>query len=163
MNIKLAGIINSSIVNGEGIRTVLFGTGCIHNCDGCHNKQLTIYESGNDLDLDLVIDIVEKNSKVTSKRITFSGGDPFYQAKEFYELALKLKNKGFNIWCYTGYTIEQILKSNNSDFINLLNTVDVLVDGRFDKNLLDSSIKYRGSSNQRIINVKEFLLNLKED
>ena len=157
ISIKLGGKIDSSIVNGEGIRTVLFSTGCNHNCKGCHNQHLAQYDSGEDFSTTDIIKMLEKNEKITNKKVTFSGGDPFFQAKGFSKLALKLKEKGYNIWCYTGYTIEQILNSNNKYFLLLLKNVDVLVDGKFNKDLMSDAPKYAGSSNQRIINVKEYL------
>lgn len=157
MKIKLGGKLDSSIVNGDGIRTVLFSTGCIHKCEGCHNSHLADYDSGEDFSIDEILNILDKNAKVTSKRVTFSGGDPFFQANEFAILAKKLKEKNFNIWCYTGYTIEQILNSKNKSFLELLENIDVLVDGKFDKTLTDKAPKYAGSSNQRIINVKDYL------
>lgn len=157
IKIKLGGKLDSSIVNGDGIRTVLFCTGCIHKCDGCHNSHLADYESGENFSIEEIIALLEKNSKITNKKVTFSGGDPFYQAKEFSVLAKRLKDNGYNIWCYTGYTIEQILNSNNQYFIELLHNIDVLVDGKFEKSLTNNAPKYAGSSNQRIINVKEYL------
>lgn len=101
--------------------------------------------------------MLEKNEKITNKRVTFSGGDPFFQAKSFAELAKELKYRGYNIWCYTGYTIENILASNNKHFLELLQNVDVLVDGKFNKDLQKNAPKYAGSSNQRIINVSDYI------
>lgn len=106
--------------------------------------------------------MLEKNEKITGKKVTFSGGDPFFQAKGFSKLAKELKNKGYNIWCYTGYTIEDILNSKNEAFIELLKNIDVLVDGKFEKDLQKNAPKYAGSSNQRIINVTEYLLQKQE-
>lgn len=146
--------MDSSIVNGDGIRTVLFSTGCIHNCKGCHNSHLANYDSGEDFTIDEVIKMLEKNEKITKKRVTFSGGDPFYQAKEFSILAKELRRRGYNIWCYTGYTIEQLLESNNEYFLDLLYNIDILVDGKFDITLREKAPKYAGSSNQRVIDVQ---------
>ena len=91
------------------------------------------------------------------KGVTFSGGEPFEQAEALHELALKIKEKGLDIWCYTGYKIEDIINSGDDKKIALLKEVDILVDGKFDKNLVDNPLKYTGSSNQRIIDVKKFL------
>lgn len=159
IKIKLGGKLDSSIVNGEGIRTVLFSTGCIHNCKGCQNYHLLNYNSGEDFSIDEIIKMLEKNEKITNKRVTFSGGDPFFQAKGFAELAKQLKQRDYNIWCYTGYTIEEIINSQNEDFLDLLAYVDVLVDGKFDNTLLKNAPKYAGSSNQRVIDVQSFFKN----
>lgn len=157
MKIKLGGKLDSSIVNGDGIRSVLFFTGCTHLCKGCHNSHLIDYNSGEDFSIEEIMSILEKNEKITNKKVTFSGGDPFFQAKEISILAKELKKNGYNIWCYTGYTIEQILESNNEDFTSLLKHIDILVDGKFEEELKDKALKYTGSSNQRIINVHDYI------
>lgn len=155
-------MIDSSIVNGEGIRSVLFCTGCIHCCEGCHNEHLANYESGESFSIEDIIKMLEKNEKITNKKVTFSGGDPFFQAKGFAKLAKELKVRGYNIWCYTGYTIEDILNSKNESFLDLLKNIDVLVDGKFDKDLQVNPPKYAGSSNQRIIKVNDYIENKNE-
>ena len=92
------------------------------------------------------------------KGVTFSGGDPFEQGDKFSYLALKLKENNINIWCYTGYTYEYILDNlNRPGWFNLINNIDVLVDGRFQMDKKEEGLKFKGSSNQRIIDVKESL------
>lgn len=157
MLIRVSGILDSTLTNGEGMRTVIFGSGCKHKCPSCHNEELQSPIAGVNFTIDDIINRIEKNSLVTRKKVTFSGGDPFFQAKEFYLLAKELKEKEYNIWCYTGYTIEQILNSNNVDFLKLLSSVDVLVDGRFEESLTKNAQKYTGSSNQKIININKYL------
>lgn len=160
MKLNLCGKLDSSLVNGEGIRTVIFGSGCSFRCQGCQNEFFQQPNCGTDFTIDEVKDIIYKNSECNKKRVTFSGGDPFFQAEAFAELAKQLKKEGFNIWCYTGYTIEDILSSPNKGFVELLENIDVLVDGPFDITKVENSKKYTGSSNQRIIDVRNYLLNL---
>lgn len=154
MKIRLSGIINDSLIDGEGLRTVIFAQGCRHNCYGCFNKHTHDFNGGEEFDTEDVINSI--SSDYISEGITFSGGDPFEQAEAFYNIA---KNIDKNIWCYTGYTIEYIIENcnNNPYWKELLLSIDTLVDGKFDINKKDKKLKYRGSSNQRIINVKEYL------
>lgn len=157
LTINVCGKIDSSLVNGEGFRTVIFLAGCSHGCNGCHNKEYSKVNCGVDFTIDELMNIIYKNSKGNKKRITLSGGDPFFQAEQTALLTKRLKEEGFNIWCYTGYTIEQLLESNNHFYINILKNIDILVDGRFEYTLTEGALKYTGSSNQRIIDVKEYL------
>lgn len=155
MTINLAGIEYESKVNGVGIRRVFFSQGCTHNCKNCFNPSTHSFYGGKEFDTDELANKVFENPLLDG--VTFSGGDPFQQSKAFYILSKKLKEKNINIWAYTGYTIEEILKNNISYQIKLLNNVDVLVDGRFDEKLYLDSLKFKGSTNQRIINVPRTL------
>lgn len=155
MKIRLAGICYESLVNGEGIRRVFFSQGCSHNCEGCFNPDTHSFNSGEEKDIDELVKDVINNPMLDG--VTFSGGDPFQQASKFKVFAKKLKKHNINIWSYTGYTMEEILKENDKDKIELLNYIDVLVDGKFDINKKEDRLKFRGSSNQRIISVKESL------
>lgn len=155
-SLYIADILDTSLVNGLGIRTTIFCTLCLHNCKGCHNKELQRLESGTLTKIDEIIARIEKNKGITRKKVTFSGGDPFFQAEGFSILAKKLKKLGYNIWCYTGFTLEEILNSNDKHMLNLLDNIDTLVDGRFEENLKENAPKYTGSSNQRIINKNDF-------
>lgn len=150
MKIRLAGIIENSLNNGIGIRKVIFAQGCKHNCPGCFNPHTHDMYGGEMFDIQEIANKCNEDYFIDG--VTFSGGDPFEQPEAFSELA-KLIN--VNIWCFTGYTFEQLL--NLPDKICLLKEIDVLVDGRFDTNKTEGEHKYRGSSNQRIINVKESL------
>lgn len=158
--IRLAGMINESLANGPGLRMVLFAQACKHNCKGCFNPETHSEEGGMVFDINKIINDINKNPIISG--ITFSGGDPFEQADKFAYIAgeiRKLKKSQFNIWCYTGYTYEYILENrkNRNGWTELLNDIDVLVDGKFEEDKYDRSLKYRGSSNQRIIDVKESL------
>ncbi|KYH34134.1 pyruvate formate-lyase 1-activating enzyme [Clostridium tepidiprofundi DSM 19306] len=151
---RIAGFLDNSLVNGVGIRSVVFVSGCNHNCDGCHNKEMQDYNYGDEVEIDDVFERIKSNVPLISG-VTFSGGEPFDSAKELAILADKVKSIGLNLWCYTGYTYEEILHSDDEAKIILLNKVDVLVDGKFDKNLTEDAPKYVGSSNQRIIDVEK--------
>lgn len=155
--IRLSGIIYESLVNGPGMRRVFFSQGCTHNCEGCFNKHTHSFTGGELFDIIELVKDVEENPIITG--ITFSGGDPFEQSENFAEFALELKKLNLNIWCYTGYTFEYIQQHliEKSSWEKLLYNIDVLVDGPFIKELKDTRLKFRGSSNQRIIDVKESL------
>ncbi|MGN1312134.1 MAG: anaerobic ribonucleoside-triphosphate reductase activating protein [Bacilli bacterium] len=163
MKIRLASpvLMPDSIVDGEGIRAVLWTQGCRHKCPGCQNPQTHSFEDG------FIIDIEEIKQQIDELEgqdgITFSGGDPFYQVDECIEIAKYIKKKNMNIWCYTGFTYEVLLNlaKENPKIIEFLKLIDVLVDGPFilEKKSLDSI--FRGSTNQRIIDTKESLKNKK--
>lgn len=155
--IRLAGMIHESLSNGEGLRRVLFSQGCRHNCKGCFNQHTHPFEGGELLKADdLVKDIV---SNPMLRGVTFSGGDPFEQADKFAYIAEAVKKNGKDVWTYTGYTFEYIVEHQDerNGWKQLLNYTDVLVDGRFEQEKYSPSLKYRGSNNQRIIDVKESL------
>ncbi len=156
-NIRLAGIAYESLVNGPGLRRVFFSQGCSHNCKGCFNPSTHCDNGGELKNIDELLEDVRKNPML--KGITFSGGDPFEQASEFAYMAIKIKEIGLNIWCYTGYTFEYILdhKDEHSGWEQLLDNIDVLVDGKFEEDKEDTNLKYRGSGNQRIIDVRKSL------
>lgn len=155
--IRLSGIAYESLSNGPGIRRVLFSQGCHHHCKGCFNEDTHSFEGGRLEDMDKLIDDIKKNPML--KGVTFSGGDPLEQADKFAYIAKEIKDTGRDIWCYTGYTFEYILEHKNkrAGWNDLLKYVDVLVDGRFEEDRMDDRIKFRGSSNQRIIDVQESL------
>lgn len=154
--VRLSGIAYESLVNGPGLRRVFFAQGCKHNCKGCFNTSTHSFAGGELISIDLLIESIKSNPML--KGITFSGGDPFEQAEEFGYMASKIKELGLSIWCYTGYTFEYILNNKeNKGWRFLLNNIDTLVDGKFEEDKKDDKLKFRGSSNQRIINVKESL------
>ena len=144
---KIIKIIDGTSVDGPGLRTSIYFSGCSHHCPGCQNPQTWDINAGNDTDIDDVLKTVIDNDF----DVTFSGGDPLFQVEEATELAKRIKHIGKNIWCYTGYTYEQILA--DSRLSQILPFIDVLVDGRFDINLRDISLRFRGSANQRLIDV----------
>lgn len=149
---KVLDILHDSIVDGKGLRTVIFFAGCPHHCHGCHNPQSWNYENGIEWTETEIFQEVMQNEL---SNVTFSGGEPFLQANEIAPLAQKLKQEGKNIWCYTGYLYEELMQ--NPGHAVLLKQIDVLVDGRFDLTKRNLSLCYKGSSNQRIINVAKSL------
>lgn len=144
---KVLKIIPDTIVDGPGLRTSIYFAGCSHHCKGCHNPESWDFNQGKDYTPSALI-----LKLVNFDKITLSGGDPFDQnLQELSEFISTLKRDyDSNIWCYTGYTFEQLL-----DKKEILKNIDVLVDGPFIKSLKDSTLLFRGSSNQRIIDVKE--------
>lgn len=153
--ISIAGI-DESIVDGEGLRIAIFGAGCSHKCKNCHNPQTWNINNGTWLSVETVYNETNRNNPIISG-ITFTGGDPMYQAGAFTELAKMIKhNTNYDIWCYTGYLFEDIADSRDEKF-QLLKNIDVLVDGRYIDELRDVSLAFRGSQNQRIIDVKQSL------
>lgn len=157
MKLKVAGFLDNTMVNGQGLRSALFLSGCNHNCEGCHNKAMQDFNYGDYVEIEQILERINFNVPLING-VTFSGGEPFEQAKELSILAEKIKNCNLNIWCYTGYTLEQILESEDKDKLRLLEHIDVLVDGKFEKELMKGALKYTGSRNQRIISVKESLI-----
>lgn len=151
MQIKLAGIINESIVDGPGIRTVLFTQGCSHNCFNCHNPATHNPEGGRLYDIeDLCTDII-KNCR--TKLITISGGEPLQQHLQLWVLTRLLKQFDFNVWVYTGFTYEYI---QQNDWLKMsLDYIDTIVDGPYIDSRRDLTLKFRGSNNQRIIDMRK--------
>ncbi|MDD3048641.1 MAG: anaerobic ribonucleoside-triphosphate reductase activating protein [Bacilli bacterium] len=146
-----------SIVDGDGIRTVIWTQGCSHHCPGCHNPNTHDINKGFNMDVEDI-----KQQLLTLKDqdgITLSGGDPFMQPEACLEIAKYAKSINLNVWCYTGYTYEELLQ--NPKYLELLKQIDVLVDGRFILSQKSFNLKYRGSENQRIIDVKKSLENNK--
>lgn len=153
MKIRLAGVIESSINNGDGIRKVIFAQGCKHNCKGCFNPETHDFDGGYLCNTDKIIQRINEDYMIDG--VTFSGGDPFEQASAFAEIAKNI-NKNLTIWCYTGYIYEYLIKHKNEHegWEELLNNINVLVDGKFEEDKKDRNLKYRGSSNQRIIKLR---------
>lgn len=152
MEISILKIFESTIVDGPGLRTTIYAAGCPHHCLNCHNPQSWKIDNGEKQSLDYILKKILSNDE----NVTFSGGDPVFQLNGFAKLAELIKeNSNKNIWCYTGYTFDQVLALPNS--INLLKHIDVLVDGPFVDSLKDETLLFRGSSNQRIIDVKKSL------
>lgn len=158
MKIRLAAYLQpDSIVDGEGIRTVIWTQGCPHHCPGCHNPETWNMNDGALIDLKEVYEIID--SLEGQDGITFSGGDPFMQPEACSEIAKYAKKKGLSIWSYTGYTWEELMKLSKTkpEILEFLKEIEVLVDGRFVLAKKSFSCIFRGSTNQRIIDVKESL------
>lgn len=156
-NIRLSGILYESLANGPGIRRVFFSQGCKHNCPECFNPETHDFNGGFLWDMDELIEDVKSNPMI--KGVTFSGGDPLEQAEKFAYMARKFKEAGLNIWSYTGYTFEYILDNleDHPYWKELIESIDVLVDGRFEVDNMQEGLKYRGSNNQRLIDVQSSL------
>lgn len=148
--LKVAGFLDHSTVNGEGFRSTLFLSGCLHNCKNCHNKAMQDLDYGDTLSISSIIEKVKKNLPIIDG-ITISGGDPFEQSANLYTLLTQLKNLNLSVWVYTGYTYEYLTTHEN--YRKLLPLIDVLVDGPFIEALKTDSKKYIGSSNQRILSL----------
>lgn len=158
MNIRLAAYLQpDSIVDGEGIRTVIWTQGCPHNCLGCHNPETHDVKGGELVPITEVYEIIDNLEGQDG--ITFSGGDPFMQPKECALIASYAREKGYNIWAYTGYTYEELLELSKTkkDIMEFLNEIDVLIDGKFEQDKKSFSAVFRGSYNQRIIDVRKSL------
>lgn len=144
--VSVLNVIEGTSVDGVGLRTSIYFAGCCHHCEGCHNPHSWDITNGNMVSIRELIEVIRENDF----NVTFSGGDPLYQIKEVTILAKAIKQMlGKTIWCYTGYIYEDI--KDDTKYAELLSNIDVLVDGPFKLNLRDTSLPFRGSSNQRII------------
>lgn len=150
MDIKVAKILYETTTDGPGFRTSIYCQGCNHHCQGCHNPQTWDFNGGTIYSVEELFNIIN-NEELSN--VTFSGGDPMFQVDAFTELAKMIKNKtNKTIWCYTGYTYEQIKENPKMKLI--LPFLDVLVDGPFIMEKRNTDLKFRGSENQRIIYLK---------
>ncbi len=155
VTLRINNIMHSSSVDGTGFRDVVFVNYCPHRCDGCHNKQTWDKKNGTDVSL---IDVYNDLTESDITNVTFSGGEPFEQCEALSLLAVALKeNKQKTIWVYSGYTFEEILKDDTKR--KLLTKCDVLVDGKFDKDKTELNLRFKGSTNQRIIDIKKSIDN----
>lgn len=156
---KMAGFYDESISNGLGWRAVLFVSGCPHNCPGCHNKIAQDYNYGEEFDGRKIIARIKENSILNG--ITISGGEPLCKeniatVNQFIE-DVKKERPELDVWCYSGYTLEQLQERNDEVTNETLKKIDVLVDGRFIEARKNPEIKFRGSDNQRLLKVQECL------
>ena len=152
--LDLSGIVSDSIVDGPGIRTTVFAQGCPHHCPGCHNPETWDFGCGTTVPVEAIVDIVRSNP--LCRGVTFSGGEPFAQSAGFARLARLLKEKGYEVASYSGYTFEELLNGSD-DQKELLASIDVLIDGPFVMAEKSLEIAFRGSRNQRILDVKKGL------
>ncbi len=158
MKIKVAGTVNDSIVDGPGIRYTIFTQGCSHKCPGCHNPQTHDPEGGQLRDIEDIFGEVKANPLL--RGITLSGGEPFEQPVPCIELVKRCKTIGLDIWAYTGYLFEEIYEGKlGQAACDLLCLCDVIVDGSYMQDLKTLGLRFRGSSNQRIIDVEKTLEN----
>ena len=158
-DLRYAGVDFCDTANGEGVGVVLFTQGCSHHCQGCHNPETWDFKKGKPFTNDTLLALEKHWKKPFIKRFTLSGGDPFDNLQLSMFLAARFKGVHLHkkLWIYTGYTFKQIL--DNDDFRNsmLLSLADVIVDGPFDIKQKDLSLAFRGSSNQRLIDVQKSL------
>lgn len=155
--IRIAGIEPESFVDGPGIRMSIFTQGCVHNCPYCQNPQTHDFNGGHFITIDEIIRMIDENPLLDG--ITLTGGDPMEQSKELVPLAREIKERGLNLVIYTGYTYERLIEISNEkpEFFELLSFADILIDGPFIMSLRSLELKFRGSSNQRIIDVQKSL------
>lgn len=149
-SLRVLKIIDGTSVDGPGLRTSIYFAGCDHACPGCHNPQSWDKSGGEPMSIDRIMDHITDNNLP----VTFSGGDPLQQnLQALTNLARRIKDAGFDLWCYTGYTFEQLYSDPERN--TLLSFFDVLVDGPFDIARRDISLIFKGSANQRLIDVKK--------
>jgi anaerobic ribonucleoside-triphosphate reductase activating protein len=152
ITINLYGTADDSIVDGPGIRLAIFTQGCKHSCPGCHNPAAQPFAGGVPTTIDEIWEKIASNPLLAG--ITFTGGEPFEQAAPLVELARRARERGLNVWAYSGYLYENLMAGVPSEAARLLlEQVDVLVDGLFVEDLRSLDLRWRGSSNQRIIDV----------
>lgn len=159
MEIRIAGFVQESIVDGPGFRLVVFVQGCPHKCEGCHNPHTHDFNGGWVVDTSEIIGMMDCNPLLDG--ITLSGGEPFCQAEACKELADAAHRRGLNVWCYTGFTWEGLWQTRDWRMIELLKSVDVLVDGPFVQEQKTLELPWRGSKNQRVLNVEASLRRLR--
>lgn len=152
-DIRLSGIVEESIVDGPGLRYVLFTQGCPHDCPGCHNPETHAFMGGRLISVDEAFADICKNP--LTRGVTFSGGEPFAQSAALTPLAVRLKETGYHLACYTGYVFEKLFQ--DSQHRPLLEQLDLLIDGPFILAQKSLVLRFRGSRNQRILNVPRSL------
>lgn len=151
-SIRIAGIVRESIVDGPGIRFVVFAQGCPHHCEGCHNPGTHDFAGGYDCDIETILDAIGENPLLDG--VTFSGGEPFCQPAAFYKLAKGIRERypKLSITIYTGFTYEDLIQGEVER--PLLSMADYLIDGRYMEEERDLTLQFRGSRNQRIIELR---------
>jgi len=148
-SLRVVDIVEGTSVDGPGLRTSIYLAGCRHACPGCHNPQTWDFAAGRDMSVGELMEIIRR----ADFDVTFTGGDPMYQAGALVPLARAVKAAGYDLWCYTGFTLEQLDAVPGAT--ELLAYIDTLVDGPFIADLRDTDLIFRGSSNQRIIDLHQ--------
>lgn len=149
--LRIAGTVKDSIVDGPGIRYVIFTQGCPHHCPGCHNPQTHDFSGGQDADVEKILNEIFNNPILSG--VTFSGGEPFCQADGLVPIAEAIKEKGKHLMVYTGYLLENLQKMENPGVQRLLELADIIVDGPFVLAERNLTLSFRGSENQRVIDM----------
>lgn len=155
MELRIASLIDDSIVDGSGLRYAIYVQGCPHRCPGCHNPQTHDFAGGQVMDTAEIWTEIRENPLLSG--ITFSGGEPFSQPKPLLELAKKAHDEGLSVWAYSGWTFEELLSQGDENRKALLRETDVLVDGAFQQDQRSLELSFRGSKNQRLIDVQTSL------
>ena len=153
MKLRISGIIDESITDGPGYRCTIFTQGCPHHCEGCHNPQTHDFAGGKEIDTDILLPTIKSDPLLDG--VTFSGGEPFVQAEPLADLAEKVKQMGLTVWVYSGWTYEELKAMNQPAVDRLLAACDVLVDGRFEISQKSIALLYRGSKNQRLVDLNK--------
>ena len=151
--IRVCGIEPESIVDGPGFRYVLFVQGCPHHCHGCHNPESWAFDAGYDMTVNEVFEDI--CGRPWLRGVTFSGGEPFEQVPALLDLAKNIKGAGLTLMSYSGYTLEELEARHDKATDELLEMLDILVDGRYDEKLRNLTLVYCGSENQRVIDMKK--------
>ena len=149
---RLFGITPESFVDGPGLRLVIFTQGCPHQCPHCHNPESWDSNTGKEFSVRQIIRLLKQQKKI-KRGITFSGGEPFLQAAELTQAAQAAHQMGWDVVTYTGFTYEQLAEDNNDEINALLSASDILIDGKYIHELRDIGLQFRGSSNQRVIDM----------
>lgn len=146
--LRVVDIVEGTSVDGPGLRTSIYLAGCDHHCPGCHNPQTWTHDAGHDMTVDEIMRVVHRSGY----NVTLTGGDPMYQARALMPLVKEIRAAGYTIWCYTGFTVEELRAM--PDTAALLDEIDVLVDGPYIEAQRDTGLLFRGSANQRIIELR---------
>jgi anaerobic ribonucleoside-triphosphate reductase activating protein len=153
MDLRIAGIVKESIVDGPGIRYTIFTQGCKHNCKGCHNPETHSLDGGKTISTQKVIEEISQNPLLQG--VTLSGGEPMLQPEPLIEIAKAVREQNKDIFIYSGFTFEQIVEGKDEKRIELLKLCDIMIDGKFDIEKRNLMLKFRGSENQRIIDLQK--------
>ena len=151
MKLRIAGIVDDSVVDGDGMRLTVFTQGCPHHCAGCHNPDTHSFDGGRETDTADILAKMAANPLLNG--ITFSGGEPFQQPAPLARLAADVHARGLDVWSYSGFTLEELAARHDPAIDALLREIDVLVDGRYEEAQRDLTLRFRGSKNQRIIDM----------
>ena len=149
---RLSGITRESLVDGPGLRYVIFTQGCLHGCPHCHNHASWDINGGKEYSVKQIVRLLKKQKK-TKRGVTFSGGEPFLQAVELTDVALAARQLGWDVVTYSGFTYEELIADNNDGIKALLTASDLLIDGKYIHEMRSATLQFRGSSNQRIIDL----------
>ena len=154
MKLQVLDIVMDTVVDGPGLRASIYLAGCYHKCPGCHNPQSWDMNGGKEMEVDEIVEILKQSGHT---KFTITGGDPFYQPMGLLELVVRIRKEipGSNIWCYTGFLFEDLL--DREAMVLILKNIDVRVDGPFIQELRDETLMYRGSSNQRVLEIPKDL------